>query len=174
MGTMFDTTDDPRGVLSGLTVDEVAAYGNGRFANYGEVKALYPHAHVLEIDVAGAGIGDAGDFESGDMAYGDAGEWAKRRMAAGVRRPVIYFSASAWPEVMHSLASAGVARHEVRLWTAHYTGRPHRCSSACGFGITGVAEATQWGSSDAGGTLEGPYRGRNIDVSMTGDDFWNG
>jgi hypothetical protein len=173
MGTMFDTVGDPGRTFAGLTVEAVAAYGNGRFANYTKAKAEFPRAHILEIDVLGEGIGNAGDFEPGDMAPSRAGTWAKSRINAGVSRPVIYFSVSNWSPVMHALQGAAIARDKVRLWTAHYTGRPHLCSAACGpFGVTGTADATQWGSSDAHGTLPPPYGGRNIDVSMTADNFW--
>jgi hypothetical protein len=173
METMFDTTDaHPRDTLSGLNVDAVAAYGNGRFSNFTAAKEEFPKAHLLEIDVDGQGIGDAGDFEAGDMEYEHAGSWAKGRIEAGVRRPVIYFQVSAWRPVLAALEAAGVHRDQVRLWTAHYTGRPHLCSAACGFGVTGTADATQWGSPQAPGTLAGPYARRNIDVSSTADDFW--
>jgi hypothetical protein len=174
MGTMFDTTDDPRGVFSGLTVEAVAAYGNGKYANHKAAKAEYPHAHVLEIDVSGQGIGDTGDFEAGDMPYQRAGGWAKERIKAGVKRPVIYFSVSNWQAIMQSLGSAGIARGDVRIWTAHYNGKPHLCSSACGFGVKGTADATQWASPQAHGTLHPPYTGRNIDVSMTAENFFSG
>ncbi len=174
MGTMFDTASDPGATFSGLSVEAVAAYGNGKFANYTRAKQQFPNAHVLQIDVSGQGIGDTGDFEPGDMRYSRAGSWAKERIRAGVKRPVLYFSVSHWQEVMASLREAGVSRNDVRIWTAHYNGRPHLCSAACGFGITGTADATQWGSRDAHGTLPSRYAGRNIDVSMTADDFWGG
>ena len=174
MGTMFDTTSDFGATLSGLPVEAVAAYGNGRFANFTRAKQAFPNAHILQIDVSGQGIGDAGDFEPGDMRYSRAGSWAKQRIEAGVKRPVIYFSVSNWQAVMASLREAGVSRNAVRLWTAHYNGRAHLCSSACGFGVTGTADATQWGSADARGTLPSRYAGRNIDVSTTADDFWDG
>jgi hypothetical protein len=173
MGTMFDTTSDPRPTFSGLNVEAVAAYGNGRFANYAAAKQQFPHAHLLEVDVSGQGIGNAGDFEAGDMEFSHAGSWAKGRLAAGVARPVIYFAVSNWRPVMQSLEAAGVPRQRVRVWTAHYNGRPHLCSAACGFGVTGTADATQWGSADARGTLPSPYAGRNIDVSETANDFWS-
>jgi len=171
---MFDTVDDPKHVFAGLTVEAVAAYGNGMFANFEQAKLEFPHAHLLEIDVSGAGIGNAGDFEPGDMSPGRAGSWAKERMTAGVRRPVVYFAVSNWQPVMQSLGAAGIGRADVRIWTAHYNGKPHLCSSACGFGVTGVADATQWGSPQAPGTLHPPYAGRNIDVSMTSDSFFSG
>ncbi len=172
MGTMFDTTDDPRRTFAGLTVEAVAAYGNGKYANYRVAKVEFPHVPVLEIDVLGRSIGDTGDFEAGDMPYSEAGSWAKGRIYAGVRRPVVYFSVSNWQAIMRSLRAAGLARSDVRTWTAHYTGKPHLCSSACGFGVTGVADATQWGSSDAPGTLPPHYAGRNMDVSMTDAHFF--
>src|SRR5690349_4260174 len=129
MGTMLDTVDDPQRTFAGLEVEAVAAYGNGKFANHKAAKKAFPNAHVLEIDVSGKGIGNVGDFEPGDMSYGSAGEWAKGRIEAGVHRPVIYFSASHWKEVMRSLKAAGLDRKDVRIWTAHYTGKPHLCSS---------------------------------------------
>lgn len=172
MGTMFDTVSDPKQTFAGLEVEAIAAYGNGNFANFKAAKKEFPHVHVLEIDVSGQSIGNAGDFEVGDMAISHAGSWAKGRIAAGVHRPVIYFSASNWTAIMASLHAAGLKRSDVRIWTAHYTGHPHLCSSACGFGITGHADATQWGSPQAGGTLPPPYAGRNIDVSMTAPNFF--
>lgn len=175
MGTMFDTVDDPKRTFAGLKVEAVAAYGNGKFANFKTAKKQFPDAHVLEIDVSGEGIGNVGDFEPGDMAYSRAGSWAKERIKAGVRRPVLYFSASHWGEIMQSLKAAGVARKDVRIWTAHYTGKEHLCSPACkNLGITGRADATQWGSPQAPGTLPAPYAGRNIDVSKTAPKFFAG
>jgi hypothetical protein len=175
MGTMFDTTDsDPAQTFHGLDVEAAAAYGNGSYANYEAAHKAFPHLHVLEVDVDGAGVGKAGDFEKGDMPYSEAGSWAKRRIAAGIKRPVIYFSVTAWPEVIDSLKAAGVAREDVRLWTAHYDGRPHLCSSACAPGVTGTADATQWGShGTTPATLPPEYANHNIDVSQTSDSFFD-
>ena len=172
MGTMFDTVLDPRKTFAGLKVEAVAAYANGKFANYEAAKREFSNVPVLEIDVLGEGVGDTGDFEPGDMSASNAGSWAKGRMAAGVERPVLYFSVSQWTEVIRSLHAAGVRRRDVRIWTAHYTGREHRCSAACGFGVQGVADATQWGSADFAGTLPPPYKGHVMDISLTDDDFF--
>ncbi len=172
MGTMFDTTDDPATTLAGLQVAAVAAYTNGKFANYGAAAREFPDAHLLEVDVLGQRVGNTGDFEAGDMPYSEAGPWAKALLSQGVPRPVVYFSVSNWSAVMQSLASAGVSRNQVRLWTAHYTGQPHLCSGACGEGIAGAADATQWASAGAPGTVPSAYGTRNIDVSITADDFW--
>ena len=165
---MFDTVGDPKATFHGLKVEAIAAYGNGRYANYEKAKAEFPHVPVLEIDVSGQGIGNAGDFEAGDMAYGNAGRWAEGRIKAGVHRPVVYFSVSNWKQVHEALEAAGIHMKDVRLWTAHYTGRPHLCSSECGF-EPGHADATQWGTT---GHLPPEYEGRNIDVSETAPGFF--
>lgn len=176
MGTMLDTADDnPGRTFSGLKMDAVAAYGNGSFANFKAAKKAFPDTHVLEVDVNGQGIGNVGDFEPGDMHPSKAGAWAKGRIAAGVHRPVIYFSASNWQEVMRSLKAAGLGRKDVRIWTAHFNGKAHLCSPACkNLGITGKADATQWGSADAPGTLPPRFAGRNLDVSKTSPSFLGG
>jgi hypothetical protein len=131
---MFDTVNDPAQTFAGLPVEAVAAYGNGKYANYSKAKAQFPNAHILQIDVNGQGIGEAGDFEPGDMQLSSAGTGAKGRIKAGVKRPVIYFSLSNWQPVLDSVKAAGLARSDVRLWTAHYTGNGHLCGVPCGFG----------------------------------------
>jgi hypothetical protein len=173
VATMLDTVDDPAKTFAGLKVEAIAAYGNGSYANFKAAKKEFPHAHVLEIDVSGQGIGNAGDFEIGDMAVSHAGKWAKGRIEAGVHRPVVYFSVSSWEAIMHSLKGAGLERSDVRIWTAHY-GKAHICSAACGFGVTGHANATQWGNPKTKGSLPSPYAGRNVDVSTTDDHFFGG
>src|SRR4051794_29991847 len=166
-GLMFDTADDPKHVFNGLAVEAGGGDGNGMYANHDKAKAGFPGAQLLMIDVKDQHIGDAGDFEDGCMAVANAGSWAKHRLDAGVRRPVIYFAVSDWRPIVQSLRGAGVSRNDVRMWTAHYTGRSHLCSSGCGFGVTGTAHATQWASRQARGTLPDEYRGRNMDVSIT-------
>src|SRR4051812_24402266 len=111
-GLMFDTADDPKHVFNGLAVEAVAAYGNGMYANHDKAKAGFPGAQVLMIDVNGQHIGDAGDFEPGCMAVANAGSWAKNRINAGVRRPVIYFAVSDWCPIVQSLRGAGVSRND--------------------------------------------------------------
>jgi hypothetical protein len=174
MSTMFDTVDDPARTFAGLQVEAVAAYANGRYANASQAQREFPHAHHLEVDVSGQGVGNTGDFEAGDMPYAEAGAWAAKRIAAGVHRPVVYFQVSAARAVMAALEAAHLTRAQVRLWTAHYTGRPHLCGAGCGFTWPGEADATQWGSSGPGaGTLPPEYHGRDLDVSLTCATFWS-
>src|SRR6185503_5891979 len=133
MGTMLDTTDpSPAATFSGLPFDAVAAYVNGIYANYARAKQeCGGRKPVLAIDVSGQGVGNTGDFERGDMSPTEAGTWARGRIRAGVKRPIIYTSVSNWSAVMGSLRAVGLSRDDVRIWTAHYTGRSHLCSSAC-------------------------------------------
>lgn len=175
MGIMFDTVNDPRQTFAGLKMDAVAAYANGKFANFKAAKKEFPNTHVIEIDVTGEGIGNCGDFEEGDIPHTRAGAWAKERLAAGVHRPILYFSSSHWGEIMSSLKAAGVSRKDVRIWTAHYTGKEHICSPACKkLGITGKADATQWGSPEPKNTLPPHLADRHLDVSKTGPGFFDG
>ena len=171
MKTMLDTASDPRATFAGLPFDAVAAYVNGRYDNYQAAKAAFPGKPVLGIDVLGEGVGagEAGDFESGDMSPEEAGTWAKKRISAGVHRPVLYFAASNWETVMGSLQRAGLSRGDVRVWTAHYGHGRHLCSPACGFGIKGEADATQWSDPNY---LPPPYAGRHLDISLTTPDFF--
>jgi hypothetical protein len=74
---------------------------------------------------------------------------------------------------MQSLASVGLSRSDVRIWTAHYNGKAHLCSAACDSGVTGTADATQWASPQKPGTLPQEFHGRNLDISMTAGDFWS-
>lgn len=173
MGTMLDTADaSPGRTFSGLKMDAVAAYANGSTANFKAAKKAFPDIQVLEIDVLGQGVGNVGDFEPGNMHPSKAGAWAKGRIQAGVHKPVLYFSASNWQEIMRSLKAAGLTRKDVRIWTAHFNGKPHLCSPACkNLGITGKAEATQWGSADEPGTLPSKLAKRNLDVSKTAPGF---
>jgi hypothetical protein len=174
MGTMLDTVGDPASTFHGLQFDAIAAYGNGRFANYAAAKKEFPHVHILEIDVSGQGIGNAGDFEAGDIAYAHAASWAQGRIAAGVKRPVIYFSVGQWPAIFASLHAANLPREHVRLWTAHYTGKPHLCSPECAPGVTGHADATQWGThGPPSNSLPPDLASRNLDISMTSDSFFS-
>jgi hypothetical protein len=178
MGTMFDTDHDPKATFEGLEVEAIAAYANGKYANYRNAKEAYPHVPMIEIDVMGEDIGDAGDFEAGAMQSSEAGRWAKNRIAAGVKRPVVYFQVSNYAAVHQSLEAAGVPPTDVRFWTAHYTGKPHLCSSACGFGHDPHqhADATQWGSpptkESPAGYLPPPFKGHFMDVSETKPDFF--
>lgn len=160
MTTMFDT----------VTVETVpanpqavAGYVGGSFPTYIPLVQRFPHALHLSIAVNAEEDAECLDVEAGDATPEQAPAWVRRQQLRGVFRPAIYCSVSAAVGLLRILAAAGIRRSEIRLWTAHYTGREHLCSSACGFGFTGQADATQWTDRALG---------RNLDQSLCADTFF--
>lgn len=141
----------------------VAGYTSGNFPTWPELLKRFPHAHRLSIAINAGHDADCLDVEPGDATPADAAVWVKRQQARGVARPVLYASVSTMPTVLRELAAAGIHREHVRLWTAHYTGRAHLCSPACGFGFLETADATQWTDKALG---------RNLDESLCADTFF--
>lgn len=157
--TMYDSID-----LSQIPpgAKAVAGYVNGRWPTYPRLAKAFPHAVTLSIDVFGNAVADCIDVERGDATNATAVAWVKKRRKAGFK-PVVYTSVSNAPTLLSALAAAGVKRSQVRLWTAHYTGSPHRCTSKCWPGLKGRADATQWRNGTPG---------RNVDVSLCAPNFF--
>lgn len=133
------------------------------FAN-GELRKWCPGAKLVSIAVASRYDADCLDVERGDATPAVAPDWVKRQLAHGKKKPILYSSVSEMPAVLAALRSAGISRDKVRLWTAHYSFKPHLCDSSCGFGFTDKADATQWTDrSDK----------RNLDQSLLSKDFFN-
>lgn len=149
--TMYDSID-----VSQIPADAaaVAGYVGGHWPTFTELIKRFPKAHKLSIAVASYQDAECLDIEPGDSTPDLAPRWVKRQLARGVKRPVVYCSVSTAPEVQAKLKAAGIDRSQYRLWTAHYTMKPHRCSSACGFGFKDVADATQYTSRAMGRTLD--------------------
>lgn len=163
MLVMYDSTsvaDMPAGG------DADAGYTAGIWPTYSAVVAKFPHAHHVSIAVASRFDADALDIEKGDATPDVAPAWVRRQQARGIARPIMYASQSLMPSVLAVLASAGIDRSQVRLWTAHYGRGLHICSPAeCGArGFT--ADATQW--SDHGSIGNGHY-----DTSAVSDTFFD-
>lgn len=143
----------------------VAGYVNGAWPTYTTLLKTHRGAHVLSVDVRGNADADCLDVEAGDASPGDAPAWVRRQQGRGVRRPVVYSSVSEWPRVAAALRAAKVDLASVRIWTAHYTGKPHRCSSSvCGFELPRQADATQYTDRALG---------RNLDASLCAPDFFD-
>lgn len=141
----------------------VAGYVNGHWPTYPSLVRWWKNAHQLSIAVSADADADCLDVEQGDAAPGEAPLWVKRQLKRGVYRPVVYSSVSQMPAVLAALEKAGVKRTDVRVWTAHYTGKPHRCTAACGFGFQGVADATQY---------DNRALRRNLDASLCAPGFF--
>jgi len=164
--TMFDTV-----TVSQFPVgaDAYGAYVDGSWVTWDAVKARFPHARILSIAVTAAGDAEALDVESGDATPSQAPAWVKRQQARGIHKPVIYTSASNLNEVMHALGLAGIARSQVRLWSAHYGCGKHICGpGSCGYiGPDGhtvpACDGTQWTDQSMG---------RNLDESVLLADFF--
>ena len=158
--TMFDSvtvSEIPKGATA------VAGYVNGRYQTYPSLVSGFPNAHKLSIAVSSRFDADCLDVELGDATNAVAPGWVKRQLDRGVKKPVVYTSVSNAFKLLDTLAQAGIKREDIRLWTAHYTFVPHLCTAHCGFGMPGVADATQYHDHALG---------RNLDASLVQDDFF--
>ncbi len=154
---MFDSV-----TVSNIPADApaVAAYKDGAYANVDEARKRFPHARIVSIAVFASHVGEALDIETGDASPSQAAAWVKRQQKRGVKRPIVYANLSTMPVVLKALRAAGISRTDVRVWTAHYTGRPHLCGKGCGLGTT--ADATQWSTNS------------RYDESLCSPRFWRG
>lgn len=158
--TMYDSVN-----LSQIPSDAVAVAGyvNGYWRTFPEIQLQFPKAHHLSIAVTAQVDADCLDVEPGDARVDQAADWIRRQHRRGLKRPVIYTSVSQAARLMETLAKAGIPRSAYRLWTAHYTFKPHRCTKKCGFGMSGVADATQYTDRALG---------RNLDASLVEPTFF--
>ena len=149
--TMYDNVN-----LSLLPFDApaYAGYVDGKWANYNALVKKFPKAKHLSIAAFASEDAMALDVEFGDATVAQAAGWVRRQQARGVKQPILYTSLSWAPSLMRHLAQQGITRNEYKLWTAHYTGKPHICSSACGLGFTGNADATQYTDRALGRSLD--------------------
>jgi hypothetical protein len=141
----------------------VAGYTAGNWPTYWQLVKDFPHAFVLDIAIAASFDATCLDIEGGDARAEEAPAWVKRQHARGVKRPVLYISVSEAERLLQLLKDAGIGRHEVRLWTAHWTFTPHLCGPhSCGELHSTTAEATQHTDQALG---------RNLDESLLAASF---
>jgi hypothetical protein len=140
----------------------VAGYVGGAWPTYDELEPRFPRAKRLSIAINAGENAECLDIENGDAHPADAPNWCRHQHSRGVERPCVYSSVSLMPTVLRELAAAGITRGMVRVWTAHYTGRPHRCTQACDPAFRTVADATQYTDR----ALE-----RNLDASLCAGNF---
>lgn len=133
--------------------EAVAGYVNGRWPTYWALVTEFPQAKKLSIAVDAFHDADCLDVERFDASPDQAPAWVKKQIARGVKRPVVYCSVAEAATVLRYLGLHGVKRDQIRLWTAHYTGRAHRCSPVCRFGLWTVADATQFSSTSVDTSL---------------------
>lgn len=142
----------------------VAGYVGGRFLTFPKLAAQFPNARHVSIAVASTQDADVLDIEPGNSRPDLAPGWFRRQKARGLKRtPVLYSSLSDAKNVVSAMSRAGIPRNQYRLWTAHYTHKPHICGPSCGFGMPTTADATQWTDKALG---------RNLDQSLVRPSFW--
>lgn len=159
--------DDVDIALIPVDAQAVAGYVDGRWPTYKSLVAKFPHAkYKLSIAVFSKDDAKVLDIEPGDATPAEAPAWVKREHARGNPTPIVYTSAAYGQALIDTLAKAGlVYGKDYRWWSAHYTYKPHLCSSKCGFGIKVVAHATQW--TDKAG-------GKSLDESVVSAHFFPG
>lgn len=165
--TMFDSVT-PAEIPA--KAEAVAGYVGGKWPTFTGLAKSHPNAHRLSIAVTAAESADCLDVEKGDATPAQAPGWLKssRAKEAATVKPVLYTSVSQADHLIRTCQEAGIPRSSYLLWTAHYTGKPHLCSSACnGAGVTfsGHADATQY---------EDHALGRNLDASQVRAGFFRG
>lgn len=157
MPEMFDSID-PAQIPAG---QDAAGYVDGQWRTF---TALHGPSN-LSVAVFPVDDAEALDVEPGDATNADAPGWVKRELGLGHWRPCLYTSVANLPGLLAALG-AGIQRSQVRIWTAHYTYQPHRCTHACNQQLPAdfLADATQW--TDRSG-------GKNLDESELADDFFD-
>jgi hypothetical protein len=132
----------------------IASYIDGaRTAdNLQQVQARFPAAKILTITVTGAHDADAGDIETGDMSPQSGARWARTMIGRG-ERPAVYANRSTMPSVIAELRRLGIARRDVRIWTADYTFFPHLPVFRWGASLT-ASDACQWTDKSHGRSLD--------------------
>lgn len=145
--------------------DAYAGYVDGRWPDFQAEVRRFPHARILGIAVRAADDAEACDCENGDLTPGQVPGWVRRQLRRGVRRPVVYASASVMASIVALLRGAGINRSQVRLWSAHYGHGKHICSpGSCGYP---AVDGTQWTDTAAG------ENGSRVDESLLAADFFD-
>lgn len=140
----------------------VAGYVGGHWPTYPTLLKQFPHAHVLSIAVASTQDAMCLDVEQGDATNETAKRWMKRQLSRMSGKPVLYTSISNARALIAAMDSIGVHRSQYKLWSAHYTHKPHICDKNCGFGNV-QADATQYTNHALG---------RTLDASLCSDSFF--
>src|SRR5215475_239283 len=146
--------------------DAYAGYVGGLFTTFPALRALFAQldVHLLSIAINASEDADCLDVETGDATNTQAPGWVMRQQKRGESRPVVYTSASNAAALIATLKQHGIARSQVRLWSAHYGHGKHICGPGqCQYP---QADATQWTDSAPGNG------GSKIDESLLAAGFF--
>lgn len=144
------------------SAEAVAGYVGGNYVTWPRITRAFPKAKKLSIAVASRYNAQCLDVEKGDATNSVAAGWFRQQRKSGWKNLVFYTSVSNAQALIDTLRTAGIHRGEYKLWTAHYSSRPHLCNSKCWRGFHDKADATQWSDKALG---------RNLDVSYCSAKF---
>jgi hypothetical protein len=121
----------------------------------------YPDLPKLSYAINKDHDADALDVEPGDASPADAPAWIKRQDG----KVAVYGSLSTFATIDNLCRAAGLepGKDYYRI-VAHYNGIAHRCTSACGYGFQGEADATQFTDH---------YQGHNLDANLCAGLPWH-
>jgi hypothetical protein len=153
--TMYDTAFNDQFPAGAAAYAGYVDGDIGNQPNYAYIVSTFPKAQHLSVTLSSGNDADVLDVESGAAVPSDVSGWHAKQVARGIKRPVIYASASAMnDDILPVLSQASIARAGVRLWTAHYGVGEHVCGpGSCG-SLSVDADGTQWTSSANGLVLD--------------------
>jgi hypothetical protein len=141
-----------------------AGYVDGMWPTFPLLVKRFPNHRLFSIAVFSSDNAECLDVERGDARNEDAPGWFERQIQRGVWRPGLYTQASNLKALELEMRAHHVPRSSYRLWSAHYTGKPHLCGpKSCGYGLS-ESDGTQWTSS---------AMGINLDRSLLLPDFFD-
>lgn len=141
----------------------VAGYVDGAWANWADVLTKWPTTRHVSITATGRSQADVCDVEPGDVSAQGAVQWIDSMHRAGHGAPGIYASLDTWVTQLLPLLTRRWHRSQYRVWTAHWTGRWHRCGTECDRRMTVPVDATQF---------DNHALGRNLDASAALTTFF--
>lgn len=147
--------DDTNVALLPAGYTAYAAYIDGLYDNLAAVKARFPKAEILSIDVNGSNTtANALDIENGDATNATAVTWVRAKVAAKAKLIVLYTSVSNVNDLVAELTAVGIPRSAYKLWAAHYGSGAHICGPAsCGL-CSYACDATQFTNKAFGDSLD--------------------
>lgn len=156
--------DDINPALLPAGYDAYAGYVDGKWPDFNVIKAKFPSARILSVDVNGSNTGaNALDVEPGDANNQTAVTWVKAKINAKAALIVIYTSVSNVNALVQALTDAGVPRTAYKIWSAHYGAGAHMCGPAtCGL--------TKWACD--GTQFTSKALGADLDESLIDDNFF--
>lgn len=132
-----------------------AAYVDGGYKNAAAVKARFPKATILSIDVNGTdSSANALDIENGDATNATAVSWVKAKIAAKATLIVVYTSVSNVNALVAVLTNAGIPRSAYKIWSAHYGAGAHICGPGTCKLTDYACDATQFTDTAFGDSLD--------------------